>query len=292
LQQALLANASESATPNAASPAAVPESYISPSGSPRAGHLDSVPASPEIMMIDKHEGLGEGNSPMTGSPSAADYDPTKDMLDDRDRAAQKARQTEMSSDAYCETSSKLFSTLPAEKLVPVKKQKKEFDMFDFSDDENEDEETVEAEVNGTTKGTVLDEKLLDNWDDPEGYYKIISNELVHDGRYRMIKGLGRGVFANVAQAEDTTIHSDDANHKLVAIKMIRRNDLMRKASQKEMDFLRKVNDEDPQDKQHIIRLLGSFDHKGHLCVVFEHMSKNLRDLLKEDTNGHGTYNPS
>jgi serine/threonine-protein kinase PRP4 len=69
--------------------------------------------------------------------------------------------------------------------------------------------------------------------------------------------------------------------------MIRRNDLMRRASQKEMDFLRKVNEADPADKRHIIRLLGSFDHKGHLCIVFEHMSKNLRDLLKEETNGHG-----
>jgi len=289
LQQALLANASESATPNVASPSAATESSISPSGSPRTGHLDSVPASPEVMLIDKQEGLSGRNSPTTDSPSAADYDPTKDMLDDRNRAAQKVRQSEMSSNAYSETNPNFISTLPVEKTEPIKKQKKDFDMFDFSDDENEDEATVEAEVNGTAKGTILDEKLLDNWDDPEGYYKIISNELVNDGRYRMIKGLGRGVFANVAQAHDTTTRSDDTN-QLVAIKMIRRNDLMRKASQKEMEFLRKVNDADPQDKQHIIRLFGSFDHKGHLCAVFEHMSKNLRDLLKEDTNGHGTYN--
>ena len=289
LQQALLANASENATPNVASPAAASDSSISPYGSPRIGHLDSVPGSPEVMSIDKQEGPSEGHSSTAGSPSAADYDPTKDMLDDRDRAARKARQLEVSSDAYSETDPKLLSVLPAEKTMPVKKQKKEFDMFDFSDDEVEDEGTVEAEANGTAKGTVLDEKLLDNWDDPEGYYKIISNELVNDGRYRMIKGLGRGVFANVAQAEDTTTRNDNTNHKMVAIKMIRRNDLMRKASQKEMDFLRKVNDADPQDKQHIIRLLSSFDHKGHLCVVFEHMSKNLRDLLKEDTNGHGMY---
>jgi serine/threonine-protein kinase PRP4 len=67
---------------------------------------------------------------------------------------------------------------------------------------------------------------------------------------------------------------------------------MRRASQKEMDFLRKVNEADPQDKRHIIRLLGSFDHKGHLCIVFEHMSKNLRDLLKEETNGHGLTLPA
>lgn len=164
-------------------------------------------------------------------------------------------------------------------------------MFASDDDEDEDED-VETETNVVAKGTVLDEKLLDNWDDPEGYYKLISNELVDGGRYRVIKGLGRGVFANVAQAEEVGTDNGDASPKIVAIKMIRRNDLMRRASQKEMDFLRKVNEADPQDKRHIIRLLGSFDHKGHLCIVFEHMSKNLRDLLKEETNGHGLTLPA
>lgn len=240
------------------------------------------------MVVDKQGLVSEGNSPSADSPSAADYDPTKDMLDDRDRAARKARLSELPSDAYNETDPKLLSTLPAEKAVPVKQQKKDFDMFDFDDeDENGAGAELAEEVVDNAKGTVLDEKLLDNWDDAEGYYKLIANELVNGGRYRMIKNLGRGVFANVAQAEDTSIQEDDNNHKLVAIKMIRRNDLMRKASQKEMDFVRKVNDADPQDKRHVIRLLSSFDHKGHLCAVFEHMSKNLRDLLKEDTNGHG-----
>ncbi|CAE7217303.1 hypothetical protein HRS9139_07813 [Pyrenophora teres f. teres] len=282
LQQAVLTNASEATTSNVASPAAFADSPISPFASPRNGDLDSVPASPDVMVIDKQGGYSAGASPAAASPSAADYDPLQDMLDDRDRAAKKNPKPELSSDAYNETDPKALSTLPAEKVAPVKKQKKEFDMF-ASDDE-EEEEDVGAETSVVAKGTVLDEKLLDNWDDPEGYYKLISNELVDGGRYRMIKGLGRGVFANVAQAEEI---NGDANPRIVAIKMIRRNDLMRRASQKEMDFLRKVNEADPQDKRHIIRLLGSFDHKGHLCIVFEHMSKNLRDLLKEETNGHG-----
>lgn len=285
LQQAILTNASESTTPNVASPAQYADSLASSFPSPRNGELDSMPASPDVMIIDKAESLTEGNSPAADSPSAADYDPLQDMLDDRDRAARKMKTAEVSSDAYHETDPKLLSTLPAEKVVPVKKQKKEFDMFASDDeDEIEDDTGVAAEAAAPTKGTVLDEKLLDNWDDPEGYYKLIHNELVRGGRYRLIKALGRGVFANVAQAEE--VNAEGAS-RLVAVKMIRRNDLMRKASQKEMDFLRRVNEADPQDKRHVIRLLDSFDHKGHLCIVFEHMSKNLRDLLKEETNGHG-----
>ncbi|KAF2444692.1 kinase-like protein [Karstenula rhodostoma CBS 690.94] len=287
LHQALLANASESTTPNVASPLASIGSPVSPVGSPRAGDLDSVPASPDVMVLDKPGAISEGNSPSANSPSAADYDPIKDMLDDRDRAARKARQAELPSDAYNETDPKALSALPAEKVGPVKKQKKDFDMFDFDEDEEEAEADIAEQAADAAKGTVLDEKLLDNWDDAEGYYKLIANELVNGGRYRMIKNLGRGVFANVAQAEDISIQDENNTHKLVAIKMIRRNDLMRKASQKEMDFVRKVNEADPQDKRHVIRLLSSFDHKGHLCAVFEHMSKNLRDLLKENTNGHG-----
>jgi serine/threonine-protein kinase PRP4 len=260
---------------------------MSPYASPRNGDFDSAPASPDVMVIDKQAGVSEANSPAAASPSAADYDPTQDMLDDRDRAANKNRTSEVSSGAYHETDPKVLSTLPAEKAVPAKKQKKkELDMF-ASDDEDDDDAEAMIEETTDTKGTVLHEKLLDNWDDPEGYYKLISNELVNNGRYRMIRFLGRGVFANVAQAEDRDAENDHPSRKVVAIKMIRRNELMRKASQKEMDFLRRVNDEDPQDRKHIVRLLGSFDHKGHLCLVFEHMSKNLRDLLKQETNGHG-----
>ncbi|CAI6340320.1 unnamed protein product [Periconia digitata] len=286
LQRAVLANASESTSSMASPPAGSP---VSPAGSPYVGHLDSVPASPEVMLVDKQQIASQSGSPFAASPSAGDYDPTKDMLDDRDRAAQKFARSEVSANAYSETDPTLLSTLPATKVAPVKKQKKEFDMFDLSDDEeDEDKENLEEELNdNNAKGVVLNEKLLDNWDDPEGYYKLISNELVNEGRYRIIKGLGRGVFANVAQAEDVKSPNNDQSPALVAIKIIRRNDLMRVASQKEMDFVRKVNEADPGDKRHIIRLLSSFDHKGHLCGVFEHMSKNLRDLLKEDTNGHG-----
>jgi serine/threonine-protein kinase PRP4 len=290
LQQAVLTNASEATTPSVASPARYADSSVSPSASPHNGDLESVPASPDVMIIDKQGDVSEPNSPAADSPSAADYDPTQDMLDDRDRAAKKNQSAELSSGLYQETDPKALSTLPAEKAIPVKQQKKELDMF-ASDDEDEDAETVMEEP-ATAKGTVLDEKLLDNWDDMEGYYKLISNELVNNGRYRMIRALGRGVFANVAQAEDRSAEIDDPSRQLVAIKMIRRNELMRKASQKEMDFVKKINEADPHDKKHIIQLLGSFDHKGHLCIVFEHMSKNLRDLLKEETNGHGLTLPA
>jgi serine/threonine-protein kinase PRP4 len=38
---------------------------------------------------------------------------------------------------------------------------------------------------------------------------------------------------------------------------------------KEMGIVKKLNLSDPDDKKHLIRLLRSFEFRGHLCLVFE-----------------------
>jgi serine/threonine-protein kinase PRP4 len=55
----------------------------------------------------------------------------------------------------------------------------------------------------------------------------------------------------------------------------------RKAGIKEIEILQKINDADPEDKKHMIRLERHFEHKGHLCMVFENLSINLREVLKK-----------
>ncbi len=42
-----------------------------------------------------------------------------------------------------------------------------------------------------------------------------------------------------------------------------------KAGIKEMAVLKKIADADPDDKRHVVRLLGHFMHRNHLCMVFE-----------------------
>jgi serine/threonine-protein kinase PRP4 len=55
----------------------------------------------------------------------------------------------------------------------------------------------------------------------------------------------------------------------------------RKAGMKEIEILQKINQADPEDKKHMIRLERHFEHKGHLCMVFENLSINLREVLKK-----------
>ena len=67
----------------------------------------------------------------------------------------------------------------------------------------------------------------------------------------------------------------------VAIKIIRNNEIMHKAGLKELEILRRVNNTDPDDKYHCLRLYRNFFHKQHLCMVFEPLSMNLREVLKK-----------
>ncbi|KAJ6664527.1 hypothetical protein lerEdw1_007184 [Lerista edwardsae] len=117
--------------------------------------------------------------------------------------------------------------------------------------------------------------LRDNWTDAEGYYRVNIGEVL-DKRYNVYGYTGQGVFSNVVRARDMA----RANQE-VAVKIIRNNELMQKTGLKELEFLKKLNDADPDDKFHCLRLFRHFYHKQHLCLVFEPLSMNLREVLKK-----------
>lgn len=115
--------------------------------------------------------------------------------------------------------------------------------------------------------------LTDNWDDAEGYYRVRIGEIL-DSRYVVYGYTGQGVFSNVVRARDK-------DNKDVAVKIIRNNEIMHKTGLKELDVLKRLNDADPDDKFHCLRLFRHFFHKQHLCLVFEPLSMNLREVLKK-----------
>ncbi|RDY02047.1 Serine/threonine-protein kinase PRP4-like protein, partial [Mucuna pruriens] len=118
----------------------------------------------------------------------------------------------------------------------------------------------------------------DNWDDAEGYYSYRFGEVL-DGRYEVIAAHGRGVFSTVVRAKNLKISNGEPEE--VAIKIIRSNDTMYKAGMDELVILKKLVGADPDDKRHCVRFLSSFKYRNHLCLVFESLHMNLREVLKK-----------
>lgn len=120
--------------------------------------------------------------------------------------------------------------------------------------------------------------LNDNWDDAEGYYTARIGEVL-DGRYEVTATIGKGVFSSVVRAADRKATKEGPAE--VAIKMIRNNETMYKTGQGELVILRKLSGADPEDRRHCVRLLSSFEYRAHLCLVFESLHMNLREVLKK-----------
>lgn len=283
---------SGSSTPQADSQGSRIERSVSPMVvSPGTPQDSSAPASPPVVAVQNDEELANRKRVDTADaeePSAADYDPTMDTQEDRARLDQKHNR-EVPATAYNEVEvqpksgeAPIAETKVENPPASKKKTKDDFDMF--ADDDDEDmfasETPANANVAETTENAKasqvkkLDSSMLDVWDDPQGYYKVILNELLDD-RYEVQARLGKGVFSEVVRAKDV-----QTGH-LVAIKIIRNDEILRKAGVKEIEMLEKLIENDADDKRHCIRLERWFDHKHHLCMVFEHLSINLREVLKK-----------
>jgi serine/threonine-protein kinase PRP4 len=72
-----------------------------------------------------------------------------------------------------------------------------------------------------------------------------------------------------------------------AVKVVRANDVMHKAAQQEVNILEKLAAADPEGKRHCIRLLDTFEYRNHVCMVFEAMDMNLREVVKKFGRGVG-----
>ncbi|CAI9098589.1 OLC1v1035263C1 [Oldenlandia corymbosa var. corymbosa] len=118
----------------------------------------------------------------------------------------------------------------------------------------------------------------DNWDDSEGYYRYRFGEIL-DGRFEIIAAHGKGVFSTVVRAKDLNAKLGEPEE--VAIKIIRNNEIMYKAGMGELAILNKLAAADPENQCHCVRLLSSFNYRNHLCLVFESLHMDLRELLKK-----------
>jgi serine/threonine-protein kinase PRP4 len=225
-------------------------------------------------------------------PSAADYDPTADMKEDERRDELRHGQVVLHGEPHAvegATDTSLQTSAEAEPEPEKKPEKKpaddedddNFDMFAEDFDEEKYARKNAQAVGPVEAGEAQAKGGFLEGADKDGYYKIRIGEVLN-GRYDVTATLGRGMFAAVAQARDMM-----NNNKLVAIKMIRNNDALRKAGHTEIAILQKLNEADPEGHKHIVRFERSFDVRGHLCMVFENMSMNLREIVRKFGNNVG-----
>ena len=59
------------------------------------------------------------------------------------------------------------------------------------------------------------------------------------------------------------------------------------AGKKEAQILQKLGAADPDDKKHIVRMLRTFEHRGHLCLVFENL-RSVRAAVCQRPSIYGT----
>ncbi|THD20891.1 Dual specificity tyrosine-phosphorylation-regulated kinase 1B [Fasciola hepatica] len=110
------------------------------------------------------------------------------------------------------------------------------------------------------------------------------------GRYLINSLIGKGSFGQVMKAHNCLTNED------VAIKIIKNKRAFTNQAQVEIRLLREMNryqeeaeatgEPTPPGANYIVRLLTHFTFRGHLCLVFELLSYNLYDLLR-NTNFRG-----
>ncbi|KAK5190179.1 U4/U6 small nuclear ribonucleoprotein prp4 [Exophiala xenobiotica] len=244
-----------------------------PSSSPRTPKEVSLPQSPADFNFEADAEMSNPfrDTPPTDGPSAADYDPTVDMEEERARHDKRLFKED---DISLNHAEEQVVEHIKESSVSDPKKADEFDMFADEDDDDMFAEAPMTARAATKTAQALDVTLMDDWDDAEGYYITILGELMQD-RYHVTQNLGRGMFSSVVRATDSHTGKD------VAVKIVRNNETMQKAGIKEIEILKDIAANDPEDKKHVIRLQRSFNHKGHLCMVFENLSMNLREVLKK-----------
>lgn len=313
----------------AASPAHTQSStpLVTEPNTPRSGKTESVPKQrlptdwPTVMSSPASPGraMQEGMSPAAldiatdqdlinthgktrdiedDGPSAADYDPTADMREDEMR--DELRNGNIGPHGEVLPPEEKAEIAPKEEPQAAPPAQASGDDDDdgldmFAEEFDEDKFAApkpDAQLDMTADDRKLPGALAEpnqggilEGDDKDGYYKIRIGEIMN-GRYQVQSTLGKGMFSGVARAVDITTKNS------VAIKMMRNNDALRKGGYVEIAILEKLNEADPENRKHIVKFERYFEHKGHLCLAFENLSLNLREVLRKFGNNVGINLPA
>lgn len=116
----------------------------------------------------------------------------------------------------------------------------------------------------------------DNSVSSTGDYPVSLRELISSptSLYDVLDRLGRGTFGQVVRAWKKN------TSEIVAIKILKSTPSYAKQGQMEVDVLSKLSRLSP-DEGSFVKAYESFQHHGHICIVFELLHINLYDYLKQ-----------
>jgi dual specificity protein kinase YAK1 len=121
----------------------------------------------------------------------------------------------------------------------------------------------------------------DGHDNEDSDYILYVNDWLgaeEGNRYLILDVLGQGTFGQVVKCQNMK------TREIVAVKVIKNKPAYFNQSMMEVTILEMLNNNwDPNDEHHILRLRDTFIHAKHLCLVFELLSSNLYELIKQNS---------
>nr|CAH7756420.1 unnamed protein product [Callosobruchus chinensis] len=137
-----------------------------------------------------------------------------------------------------------------------------------------------AQIQGEDSSHKKERKIYNDGYDDDNHDYIVKNGEKFLERYEIDSLIGKGSFGQVVKAFD---HVDQCH---VAIKIIKNKKPFLNQAQIEVKLLEMMNRADIENKYYIVKLKRHFMWRNHLCLVFELLSYNLYDLLR-NTNFRG-----
>ncbi|KAL9579021.1 MAG: hypothetical protein Q9212_005346 [Teloschistes hypoglaucus] len=123
----------------------------------------------------------------------------------------------------------------------------------------------------------------DGFDNDDSDYILYVNDILgneengHKNRYLILDVLGQGTFGQVVKCQNLR------TQEVVAVKVVKNRTAYFNQSMMEVSVLDLLNGKlDKNDDHHLLRLKDTFIHRQHLCLVFELLSVNLYELIKQN----------
>jgi dual specificity protein kinase YAK1 len=123
----------------------------------------------------------------------------------------------------------------------------------------------------------------DGYDNEDSDYILYVNDILgseetnHKNRYLILDVLGQGTFGQVVKCQNLK------TQEVIAVKVVKNKTAYFNQSMMEVSVLDLLNGRmDKNDDHHILRLKDTFIHRQHLCLVFELLSVNLYELIKQN----------